>query len=267
VVPVNIFFHELRANRKSLLIWCGIVILFNLVGFSKYSAFYENPELLSVLDGMPPALLSALDMNAFNLTTVTGFFGVMVIYFNLILSIAAVMWGSDIISKEERDKTVEFSLTLPITRASLMTAKIAAVIMNCIVLLLVTWGSTLIFAQRYQPDSKFYHFVSLTMLTLLLLQMIFMALGIFLGCVMKKHKQSSSMAVSILLVSYFISIITGLSKDLDFLKYITPFNYFDPAALLHESKLEPIFIVLSLVLIVVSITGAYLSYSKRDLYI
>ncbi len=32
------------------------------------------------------------------------------------------MWGSDIISKEERDKTVEY-LTLPVTRARLLTAK------------------------------------------------------------------------------------------------------------------------------------------------
>ncbi len=47
---MNIFFRELRANLKSLLIWSGIVILFNIVGFSKFSAFYNNPELLSILD-------------------------------------------------------------------------------------------------------------------------------------------------------------------------------------------------------------------------
>ncbi len=263
---MNIFFRELRSNLKSLLIWSGILILFNFVGFSKFSAFYGNPQLLTVLDSMPPALISSLNMNAFNLTTVTGFFGIMIIYFNLILSISAAMWGSDIISKEERDRTVEFSLTLPVTRGRLVTAKIATVVVNCIVLLLVTWGSTVIFAQKYQPDSEFYRFVSITMLTLLLLQMIFMALGVFLGCAMKKHKQSGSIAVSILLVSYFISIITGLSKDLDFLKYFTPFKYFDPAVLLRESKLEPTFVGLSLILIAVSIAGAYLAYSKRDLY-
>ena len=263
---MNIFLRELRSNLKSLLIWSGILILFNYVGFSKFSAFYGNPQLLTVLDSMPQALISSLNMNAFNLTTVTGFFGIMIIYFNLILSISAAMWGSDIISKEERDRTVEFSLTLPVTRGRLVTAKIAAVVVNCIALLFVTWGSTLIFAQKYQPDSEFYHFVSLTMLTLLFLQMIFMALGVFLGCVMKKHKQSGSLAVSILLISYFISIITGLSKDLDFLKYFTPFKYFDPAALLRESRLEPTFVGLSLVLITVAIAGAYLSYSKRDLF-
>jgi len=264
---MNIFFRELKSNFKSLLIWTGIVILFNLAGFTKFSAFYKNPELLAVLDGMPPALLSAMNMNAFNLTTVTGFFGIMITYFGLILSISAAMWGSDIISKEERDKTVEFSLTLPVTRGKLVTAKAAAVLVNSIVLLLVTWGITLVSAQKYQPDSAFYSFVSITMLAFLFMQMIFMTIGIFLGCAMKQHKRAGSVAVSLILGSYFVSILSGLSKDLEFLKYISPFKYFDPALMLRESKLEITFVVLSVIIVAISLIGAYISYSKRDLYI
>ena len=59
---MNIFIRELRANLKSLLIWSVIVILFNIVGFSKFSAYYNNPELLAILDTMPPAMISAFDM-------------------------------------------------------------------------------------------------------------------------------------------------------------------------------------------------------------
>ena len=220
-----------------------------------------------VMDSVPPAMLAALNMNAFNLTTVTGFYGVMFTYFALILSISAAMWGSDIISKEERDKTVEFSLTLPVTRGKLVTAKAAAVMVNCIVLLLITWGITLVNAGKYQPDSAFYDFVSITMLAFLFMQMIFLAIGIFLGCAMKQHKRAGSVAVSLLLGSYFVSIISGLSKNLEFLKYISPFRYFDPALMLRESKLEITFVLLSGAIVVVSLAGAYLSYSKRDLYI
>ena len=137
---MNIFLRELRSNLKSLLIWSGIVFLFSVIGFSKFSAFYNNPELLAILDSMPQAMISALNMNAFNLTTVTGFFGIMIMYFGLILAISAAMWGSDIISKEERDQTVEFSLTLPVTRARVVTAKTAAAAVNCVILLLVTVG-------------------------------------------------------------------------------------------------------------------------------
>jgi ABC-2 type transport system permease protein len=216
---------------------------------------------------MPPAMISALSMNAFNLTTVTGFFGIMIVYFGLILAISAAMWGSDIISKEERDRTVEFSLTLPVTRARVVTAKTAAAAVNCVILLLVMWGATLFGAQNYKPDSEFYRFVSTAMLAFLLLQMIFLALGIFLGCALKKYKLAGSAAIAVILVTYFTSILSGLNKDLDFLKYFTPFKYFEAAAMLRDNRLEWTFVLLSVGIIIVLLIGAYSTYQKRDLYI
>ena len=214
---MNIFLRELKANLKSLLIWGGIVILFLTVGFSKFSAYYENPELLAILDTMPPAVLEAFNFSAFNLTTVTGFFGIMFTYFALLLSISAAMWGSDIISKEERDKTVEFSLTLPVTRGKLITAKILAALVNCVGLLLITWGAVRFNVAKYQPDSEFYAFLTLSILALFILQMIFLAVGVFLGCAMKQYRRVSSVAVSLLLGTYFLSIVSSLHEDLEFL--------------------------------------------------
>jgi ABC-2 type transport system permease protein len=264
---MNIFFRELKANLRSLLIWGGIAILFVVLGFSEFSAYEGNPELLAILDTLPPAMLSAFNIEAFNLTTITGFFGVMFTYFGLLLSIAAAMWGSDIISKEERDKTVEFFLSLPVTRSRVVTAKIFAAVVNCIALLLITWGAAIVGATLYQPDSEFYSFLSLSMLALFIMQMIFLAVGIFLGCAMKQYKRASSAAVAVLLGTYFMSIISGLNDNLEFLKYFSPFKYFNPATLLHESKIDLTFVWLSAGIVAVLIVGAYVSYSRRDLYI
>ena len=264
---MNIFFRELKANFRSLLIWGGIVILIVSEGFLEGSAFIGNPEMLAILDSMPPAFLSAFNLNVFNLTTVTGLFGVMFTYFALLLSISAAMWGSDIISKEERDKTVEFSLTLPVPRSRFITAKTLAALVNCIGLLLITWGITLVHATKYKPDNKFYEFLSLSMLALFILQMIFLAIGVFLGCAVKRYKQASAIAVSIILGTYILSIISGLNDNLEFLKYFSPFKYFDPATLLNESQLDITFMWISVGVVTVCMVGAYIAYSRRDLYI
>lgn len=264
---MNIFLRELRASVKSLLIWGGIIALFTYVGFAKFSAYEGNPELLAILDSMPPMVLAAFNFEAFNLTTVTGFFGVMFTYFALILSIAAAMWGSDSISKEERDKTVEFALTLPVTRVRLVTAKTLAAVVDCIALLLITWGFVLLNASAYQTDSKFYEFVSLSMVALLIMQMVFLSIGVLLGSALKQYKRASSIAVSVLLGTYFISVFYGLSANLDFLKYFSPFTYFNPGVLLNETKIDPLFVGLSIGIIIIAFAGAYLSYSKRDLYV
>jgi beta-exotoxin I transport system permease protein len=264
---MNIFTRELKANLKSLLIWGGIVILFSVVGFSKFSAYYNNPEMLAVLKDLPSGVVSAMSLNAFNLTTVTGFLGVMDGYVALLLSVAAAMWGSDIISKEERDKTVEFSLTLPVTRSKLITAKTLAAVVNCIGLLLITAAITVVMAQKYQPDREFYNFLTLILVATFITQMIFLAVGIFLGCALKQYRRASSIAVSLLLGTYIFSIISSLSKNLEWLKYFSPFKYFDPVAMLRNSRLDVPFIGLSAAIIAVSLVGAYLAYAKRDLYI
>ncbi len=242
-------------------------MLFVVVGVGKFSAYYNNPEMLAILDALPPAMMAAFNMQAFNLTTLTGFFGIMFTYFALMLGIAAAMWGSDIISKEERDKTVEFALTLPVTRSRVVTAKTLAALVNCVVLLLVTWGASLAQRAAYAPDSEFYSFLSLCMVALFIMQVIFLAIGILLGCAMKQYKRASAVAVAMLLGTYFLSIISGLNASLDFLKYFSPFKYFDAGVLLRESRFDLGFVLLSVVIIAVSMIVAHVTYSKRDLYI
>jgi ABC-2 type transport system permease protein len=264
---MNIFVRELKANLRSLIIWGVIVILFVTIGISKFSAYYNNPEMLAILNDMPQALLSVLNMKAFNLTTISGFFGVMYTYYALIVSIAAVMWGSDIISKEERDKTVEFSLTLPVTRSRLVTAKTLAALVNCIALLLITWVASLVSAARYQPDSAFYTFLFLCMVALFITQLTFLAIGIFLGCAMKQYRRASSAAVSLLVGTYFLSVVATLDPNLRFLEYFSPFKYFYASVMLHQSRIDVRFVGLSLAIILVSMVGAYLTYARRDLYI
>ena len=141
---MNIFFRELKANLKSLLIWSAILVLLIIISAAKYSAFAGDPSMLAILDTMPKAMMDAFSMRSFNLTTLIGFYGLMFIFFGLMGAMAASMWGSDIISKEERNKTVEFSLVLPVSRSRVITFKALAALVNCIVYVLITWGISLV---------------------------------------------------------------------------------------------------------------------------
>jgi ABC-2 type transport system permease protein len=237
------------------------------IAITKFSAYQGNPEMLEVLDSMPPAILETFRFNTFNLTTITGFYGVMFIYFSLIATISAAMWGSDIISKEERDKTVEFTLTLPITREKLITGKILAAVVNCIALLGIIWAASLVAVAQYEPDSAFYEFLALSMLAVFIIQMVFLAVGFFLGCSMKHHKRAGGAALSILLGTYFLSVVSGLNENLEFLRFLSPFTYFDPAKILNESTIEVSYVLLSLVIIAALVVGGYYTYARRDLYI
>ena len=258
---------KLKANLKSLIIWSVIIALFIVAGVSKFSAFAGNPEMLKILDALPPSVLEAFGMRAFNLTTVSGFYGIMFVYFGLMGAIAAAMWGSDIISKEERNQTVEFSLVLPVSRSRGHQPRHWLPWSICIVLVLVIWGISLLAVRPYNPDQAFYDFVALEMQAMFVVELIFLALGLMLGCVLKQYRLAGSIAVGIILVTYFMSVVTVMHAKLDFLKWFTPFKYFDAYALFSSGKMDTTYLLLSAAIIVVCMVVAYLVYNRRDLYI
>ena len=264
---MNIFFRELKANVKSLVIWCVITALLIIIAVAKFSAFIGDTSMLAIIDSMPKPFLDAFNLRAFNLTTLTGFYGLMFIYFSLMGAIAAAMWGSDMISKEERDRTVEFSLVLPVSRSRVVTAKVLAALVNCIAFVLFTWIISIVAVRQYNPDAAFHRFLALEMQAMLMIELVFLAVGLLLGCAMKRYKYSGSTAVSIILIAYFLYIISGMQENLEFLKYFTPFKYFDAVDFLQSGGLDGFYLLLSAAIIVVSVIAAYWVYNKRDLYI
>ncbi|WP_461205302.1 ABC transporter permease subunit [Clostridium sp. DL1XJH146] len=264
---MNIIMRELRAHMKSLIIWSVSIIALIAMMMSEFSAYYNNPEMADILDAMPQSLLDAFSIAGANLTTVSGYVSMASVYFYILLSIYAALLGSSIISKEERDKTAEFFVTLPISRIKIISTKLISAIILCIsvniVTMLAIYGTTV----QYDRGEGFNKFMFLMMLAIFIIQMIFMSVGMLLAAVMRRYKLSGRYSMSLLFGLYVVSVITALSDKLENLKYITPFKYFEASYILHEGNLEAKYVLISLVIISVAIASIYIVYPKRDLYI
>jgi len=126
---------------------------------------------------------------------------------------------------------------------------------------------SIVAVQSYTPDQAFYDFLALEMQAMFVIELVFLAIGLLLGCAMKQYKRSSSTAITIILATYFLSILSGMQENLAFLKYFSPFKYFDAGELFRTSHMDGKYLLLSAAIIIVSVTAAYWTYSKRDLYI
>ena len=62
------------------------------------------------------------------------------------------------------------------------------------------------------------------------------------------------------------NMLIGFIEELEFLKYIVPFQYFTAQEMIN-SNIEFIFVFLSLLIISTCISGVFIFYKKRDLYI
>jgi len=73
--------------------------------------------------------------------------------------------------------------------------------------------------------------------------------------------------VSIILGAYMLSVLSGMDERLDFLKWLTPFRYYDAGDLYRSGTLEGGYLLLSGLIVLVCVAGAYWAYNRRDLYI
>ena len=121
--------------------------------------------------------------------------------------------------------------------------------------------------RSYNPDQAFYDFLALEMKAMFILALIFLSVGLLLGCAMKQYKRSGSTAVAIILITYFMSILTWLSGKLGSAQILDPFKYFDAAELYRNAAMSTNFLLLSGLIIVVCVAAGYWFYNKRDLYI
>jgi ABC-2 type transport system permease protein len=264
---MNIYLREMKASIKSLIIWAVAMSFVITIWMAEFSAFANDDTMMEMFEQFPQGMMKAFGFATFNLTNLTGFIGLVFTYIMLALCIHAVIKGNSVIAKEERDKTVEFALVLPVKRGKIVAAKMAAAMTNCIILLAYLYGFILAVSQKYLPEEGFMKFFGLLVLGTFILQMLFVSVGIMLGCVMKRYKRSGYIGASLIIGLYILSIMIDFSEKIEFLKYITPFKYFSPTTIHGSMELDWLYIVISVSVIIISLTAGFLTYRRRDLYI
>jgi len=175
------------------------------------------------------------------------------------------MLGAGIISKEERDKTSEFLFAKPISRFKVITSKISAGLVNIVIFNLVTLVSSIITVEYFTKNNSTDKYIILLMCGLMIMQIIFFFIGTAVAALVKKPKTASSVATGVLLGTFIMTYLINMNSSFDGLKYLTPFKYFDAQALLASSKLDIIYVLISIILIFICTVVTYLAYKNKDL--
>ena len=100
--------------------------------------------------------------------------------------------------------------------------------------------------------------------TLLFIQLIFLALGSAVSVIFPKIKSVISVSLGIVFVFFMIGMISSGTDD-TVLRYFTPFNYFDSFYIMDHSAYETSFLVTGAIVIIVSILISYIVFLKKDL--
>jgi len=261
---VNVFLRELNAYRKSTIIWAaslsGIIIMF----MALYPAFTTDIEATKqILSQFPPALRTALNISLSNFFTLYGFFGYLLGFAMLAASIQAMNLGVGVISKEVSGKTADFLLSKPISRATVVTSKLGAALIMLLVTNVVFWTVSYLAALTVSKEPIDGGTFFLLLSTLLLVQLIFLALGALFAVIIPKVRSVVSVTLPAVFTFYIVGAIGDVLEN-DSVRYVSPFRFYDTNYIITNVRLEGRYLAVEAAIIVIAVALAYVIYLKKD---
>lgn len=263
---MNIILRELRANLKGLIIWIVCIAVFVVLAGAEFSSFTAASNIDQMMNAFPPAIRNALSIDLVRLDRPEGYVSYTGQYLMVVVVIYAALAGAKMLSKEISKKTSETMLALPVTRRRFLALKFAAAIINCCVLTIATILAIIATFSRFDPDAAFYRGLWLLAGYMLFLQLLFVLAGFFVSVLSRRHKRTGTIIASVTVLAYLVAFISNLGDRYDFLRYVTPFEFFPAIDVMHGNELSPYGFVAAPLLIAIFGVVSFAHVKSKDIY-
>lgn len=254
--------HELRQSRISLTVWTvaiGVLMTACIVLFPEMEGEMEQVGDMFASMG---AFTAAFGMDRLNFGTFSGYYA---IECGNILGLGgamfAAMTAAAALSKEEKDGTAEFLLTHPAKRGEMVTEKLAAVLLQVVILNAVILMFSLLSTLFIGEEIPWNEFANLH-LAYFFLQIELVGLCFGLSAFLRRG--SLGAGLGIVVGAYFLDLIANITEKAGWLHYVTPFGYTSGADILNEGLDWPL-IGLGMCWAAVGIALAYGWYLRKDI--
>ncbi|MFX3623237.1 MAG: ABC transporter permease subunit [Ectobacillus sp.] len=260
------FLHELKAYGKSTMVWSASLVLLIVFFLSFFpSIANEAAEFKKILANYPEPVRKAFGLSIDTISSLLGFYAYAFSYILLCGSIQAMNLGISVLSKETREKTADFLLTKPVTRNEVITAKLAAALASLMITNIIYVAAAAATASAVSEKAVDMNIFILISLTAFLVELMFLALGIFIAVIVPKIKSVLSLSLSIVFAFFIINMFGSVIGE-KAIRYITPFKYYDTAYIMKHSGYETSFLIIEGLFIIIAIVASYFIYSKKDIH-
>ena len=261
------FKREMKINLKSFITWTSILIILFLVVFLVYPSII-NSENIQMMDEMmkifPEEMLKAFNMDISGIDTAFGWLKTEGFVFVLLITgIYSGILGSNILLKEESDKTIEYLNSVPETRKMIVINKILCGITYIVFMVLIIGIFNFVgLVLSGDFDKKSYLLLSITPL---FSSIVIFALCLFLSTFTHKTKKTIGISLGIVFASYFLKIISEMGESTELLKYISIFTLADIRNVIVNVAINPLMIILSIGITAIFIILTIIHYDKKEL--
>jgi ABC-2 type transport system permease protein len=263
---MNMYLHELKSLRKTTLLWVCALIALAAIYFSVYPGIVSDAAgFKKMLQGYPPAVTAALGISIDSITSLLNFYAMTLSFITLCGAIQAMNMGVSILSKETRERTADFLLVKPVSRAAIVNAKLLAALTMILATNVLYDCAAFLMASTVKPSpysGKLFFMISAT---LFFIQLIFLAIGVVISVFFKKLKSVLPVSLSVVFGFYMIGALVATGKN-DVTRFFFPFKYFNFPTIIKNASYEAPYLITGAVIVVVSIAAAYFIYTRKDIH-
>lgn len=253
-----------------------ILILGGIIGLLSYFIIYmvEDMDLSAIQDiisAWPEGMLEFFgDVEIFS--NVYGFWSLEILAFMwLYAGIYIIYMASGLLSQEVEEKTIDLTLSKPITRYNFLGGKIAFLYIfisaTMGICFLITMGG-MSFSSVYHEEGLFFDRLWLTYIIVVLFLGVLAMFAKFFSTIFLASRKSMALGVVVLFLMFFLGeFYIYMDESVQSIKYISVFYYFNPAEYLVYSDF-PLYVRDLIVLGSVNaclITASLLVFNKKDI--
>lgn len=250
--------YMFERSRLTLMWWIIGVTIYTVVNVAVYPAFEET---LAQLQTLPEGI-----MNAFGISDLGEIgpylFAQVFLMLPLVLAFLPIMSFSGAIAGAEERGALDVTLTQPVTRRSYLFSTWIVAMVSVVIVLLVTGVLSWLTIQVIGEDLGFGKTL-MAAWSVFPVTMAVGSIGLVFSTTMRSRGAVLGASIGIMFLLYLLDVISNLVTELDALRYITPFGYFDDVFSVDVPAWHYLLlIVVSVVLLVASIK----IFERRDVY-
>lgn len=261
------FKREMKLNLKSFLIWTIILLGIFLLVYLMYPSIIasnSNQMITEMLKMFPKEMLIAFNMDISSMDTAYGWLkseGFVLIL--LIVGCYSAILGSNILLKEENDKTIEYLNSLPIKRNNIVISKIVSGLIY-ILLMIITLGIFNFIGLSLSGEFNQKQFILLSITPIFPSLVIYFG-SVFISTFTHKTKNMLGLSLGIVLLSYILQVLSEISTKTEFLKYISVFTLSDIRNVIINIEINLLMVILTIIFSIILLILTILHYNKKEL--
>jgi ABC-2 type transport system permease protein len=259
--PLPLLRRQLADSWRGLIGWslglAGVVSMY----LPLYSTIGGNPEFLAIIESLPPELVAALSYDqittgaGYTQGTVHGLIGF------VLVTIAAVAWGSSIIAGDEERGTLEIVLAHGVGRTQLVLERFAAIALKLIALAVLLGLMVLALNEPAALELSFEGIVAGSA-ALLGLGLLTAAVGTMTGAIVGRRTYAVGAAAGVAVLGYALNALGNQNPDLEWMHVASPYFWAFGAAPLADG-FDPLMGLLYAVS-AVALVIAVVAFRRRD---